>query len=82
LTNYLNDTTGGPNITTPGTLQQHETDLSAQSSDITTQINNLETKITSDTANWNSEFQAMEVAQSQVNQELTYLNQSVSSGAL
>jgi len=82
LMNYLNDTVGGANITTPGTLQQHETDLSTQSSDITTQINNLETKITSDTANWNSEFQAMEVAQSQVNQELTYLTQSVSSGAL
>jgi flagellar capping protein FliD len=56
--------------------------LSTQSSDITTQINNLETKITSDTAKWNSEFTAMEEAQSQVNQELTYLTQQVSSGAL
>jgi flagellar hook-associated protein 2 len=82
LINYLNDTIGGPNITTPGTLSQHETNLSAQSSDITTQINNLETKITSDTSHWNSEFQAMEVAQAQVNQELTYLTQQVSSGAL
>ncbi len=82
LTNFLNDTIGGPNITTPGTLIQHEQSLSSQSSDITTQINNLETKITSDTANWNSEFTAMEEAQSQVNQELTYLTQQVSSGAL
>ncbi len=82
LMNYLNDTIGGPNITTPGTLSQHETDLSAQSSDITTQISNLETKITSDTAQWNSEFEAMEEAQAQVNQELTYLSQQVSNGSL
>ena len=80
--NYLNDTIGGPNITTPGTLSQHETDLSAQSSDITTQISNLETKITSDTAQWNSEIEAMEEAQAQVNQELTYLSQQVSNGSL
>jgi flagellar capping protein FliD len=56
--------------------------LSTQSSDITTQISNLETKITSDTAKWNSEFTAMETAESKVNQELTYLTQQVSSGAL
>jgi flagellar hook-associated protein 2 len=82
LMNYLNDTIGGPNIATPGSLTQHQMSLSTQSSDITTQINNLETKITSDTAKWNSEFTAMEEAQSQVNQELTYLTQQVSSGAL
>jgi len=82
LTKYLNDTIGGADITTPGTLSQHQTSLSTQSSEITTQIKNLETKITSDTAHWNSEFQAMELAQAQVNQELTYLSQQVSSGAL
>jgi flagellar hook-associated protein 2 len=82
LMNYLDDTIGGANTTTPGTLTQHETDLSTQSSDITTQISNLETKITSDTTNWNSEFAAMEQAESQTNSELTYLAQSVSSGAL
>ena len=82
LMNYLDDTIGGASTTTPGTLTQHETDLSTQSSDITTQISNLETKITSDTTNWNSEFTAMEEAESQTNQELTYLSQQVSSGAL
>jgi flagellar capping protein FliD len=82
LTNYVNDTIGGTNITTPGTLTQHQTSLSTQTSEITTQIKNLETKITSDTAHWNSEFTAMETAQSKVNQELTYLTQQVSSGAL
>ena len=82
LTNFLNDTVGGPNLTTPGTLTQHQTSLSTQSTEISTQISNLETKITSDTKHWNSEFQAMELAQSQVNQQLTYLTQQVSSGAL
>ena len=82
LSNYLNDTIGGSNTTTPGTLTQHLTDLSTQSSEITTQINNLETKITSDTQFWNSEFEAMEQAESQTNQELTYLSQQVSNGSL
>jgi hypothetical protein len=31
---------------------------------------------------WDSEFQAMETAESQTNQELTYLSQEVSSGSL
>jgi flagellar hook-associated protein 2 len=82
LTKYLDNTIGGTSSTTTGTLSQHLTSLSTQNSDITTQISNLETKITSDTAKWNSEFSAMEVAQSKVNQELTYLTQQVSSGAL
>ena len=82
LTNFLNDTIGGSNITTPGTLTQHQTSLSTQSTEISTQISNLETKIASDTKHWNSEFQAMEVAQSQVNQQLSYLSQQISSGKL
>ena len=40
---------------------------------------NLEKKITSDSAHWTSEFQAMEQAQSQVNQELSFLNQQIGS---
>lgn len=82
LNNYLNDTLGSPNSTTPGTLTQHQTGLSTQSSDITTQISNLESKITSDTAQWNSEFEAMEQAESQTNSELTYLSEQVSNGSL
>jgi hypothetical protein len=42
----------------------------------------LETKISNDTNHWNSEFQAMETAQSKTNQELTYLSQGVSNGSL
>jgi len=82
LNNYLDDALGSANSTTPGTLTQHQTDLSTQSSDITTQISNLESKITSDTAQWNSEFEAMEVAESQTNSELTYLSEQVSNGSL
>jgi flagellar hook-associated protein 2 len=82
LNNYLDDTIGSTNSTTPGTLTQHETDLSTQSSDITKQISNLETKITSDTQMWNSEFDAMEQAESQTNSELTYLSEQVSNGSL
>ncbi len=82
LNNYLNDTLGSANSTTPGTLPEHITDLSDQSADITTQISNLETKITSDTQQWNSEFEAMEQAESQTNSELTYLSEQVSNGSL
>jgi flagellar hook-associated protein 2 len=77
LNNYLNGTIGDS-----GTLTQHQTDLTKQSSEISTQITNLETKITSDTAHWTSEFQAMEQAQAQVNQELTYLSEQVTNGTL
>jgi flagellar hook-associated protein 2 len=77
VNNYLNDTIGDN-----GTLINHQASLSSQSSDITTQINNLETKITSDSAYWTSEFEAMEQAQSQVNQELTYLTEQVNNGSL
>ena len=82
LNNYLNDTIGSANSTTPGTLTAHQTDISTQSGDISTQISNLETKITSDTQQWDSEFQAMEQAESQASSELTYLNEQVSNGSL
>jgi flagellar hook-associated protein 2 len=68
----------GPN----GTLPTRTADLTQQNTDITTQISNLEAKITSDTNGWDSEFQAMETAESQTNQELTYLSQGVSNGSL
>ena len=77
LNNYLDGAIGDT-----GTLTMHQTTLSNQSSDITTQIKNLEAKITTDSNRWTTEFQAMEQAQAQVNQELTYLSEQVSNGSL
>lgn len=65
-----------------GSLPARTADLSQQSDDITTQISNLETKITNDTDEWNSEFQAMETAESQTNSELSYITQGVTNGSL
>jgi flagellar hook-associated protein 2 len=69
-------------IGTNGTLPTRTSDLTKQNSDITTQISNLEAKITNDSDQWDSEFQAMETAESQTNQELAYLSQGVSNGSL
>ena len=68
MNNYLTNTIGAN-----GTLPARTADLTQQSTDIGTQISNLETKISNDTNQWNSEFQAMETAESQTNSELTYL---------
>jgi flagellar hook-associated protein 2 len=77
LNNYLTDTIGDN-----GTLTNHQASLTQQSNDINTQISNLEVKITADTQHWTSEFQAMEQAEEQANQELTYLSEQVSNGSL
>jgi flagellar hook-associated protein 2 len=77
MNTYLNGVVG-----TNGTVPNHQTDLTAQSTAITTQISNLEAKITSDSAQWTSEFEAMEQAESQTNQELTYLSEQISNGSL
>jgi flagellar hook-associated protein 2 len=77
LTNNLTATNGSS-----GTLEGHESSLTSQVQSINTQISSLETKITNDTANWTTEFSNMEAAESQTNQELTYLSQSVTSGSL
>jgi flagellar capping protein FliD len=77
LNTYITNTIG-PN----GTLPARTADLTQQSADITTQISNLETKVSNDTNQWNSEFTAMETAESQTNQELTYISQGVTSGSL
>jgi flagellar hook-associated protein 2 len=69
-------------ISSNGELPVRTADLTTQSKDITTQISNLESKITNDTDQWNSEFANMESAESQTNQELTYLSQGVSNGSL
>jgi flagellar hook-associated protein 2 len=74
---YLNATIGDN-----GTLTSHQASLTQRSKDINTQISNLENKITQDSNQWTAEFQAMEQAQSQVNQQLTYLSQAVSGGSL
>ncbi len=77
LNNYLNATIGND-----GTLTNHQASLTQQSSDINTQIANLESKIAADTRQWTAEFQAMEQAQSQANQELSYLTQQINNGTL
>jgi flagellar hook-associated protein 2 len=77
LNNFLNDTIG-----TNGTLTDHQTSLTQQSNNISTQISNLNSKISSDEALWTSQFQAMEQAESQTNQELTYLSEQVTNGSL
>jgi flagellar hook-associated protein 2 len=77
MNTYINATIGNN-----GTLPARQADLTTQSSDITTQISNLETKISNDTDQWNSEFQNMETAESQPNQELTYISQGVTNGTL
>jgi flagellar hook-associated protein 2 len=77
LNNFLDGAIGDG-----GTLINHQASLTQQNTNINTQISNLEKKITSDSAHWTSEFQAMELAQSQINQELTYLSQQVANGTL
>ncbi len=77
VNNFVNTTIGDN-----GTIPNHQAALTSQTNSLTTQIANLETKITSDTNNWTSEFQAMEQAEAQTNQELTYLTQQVNSGSL
>ncbi len=77
LDSFLTNTVGDN-----GSLIQHQAGLTKQSTSIDTQVANLEKTITSDSAHWTTEFQAMEQAQAKVNQELTYLNQAITSGAL
>lgn len=62
-----------------GTIPNHQASLTLQTNNLTTQIANLEKKITSDSAHWTSEFQAMEQAESQINQQMAYLNSQLSS---
>lgn len=77
LDSYLNDTIG-----TNGTLTAHQTTLTNESSSIDTQIANLEQTVTANEAQWTSEFEAMEQAEAQTNQELTYLSQAVTNNTL
>jgi len=77
MNNWLNSTIG-----TGGTIPNQQATLTQESTNITTQISNLETKVSSDTAQWLSEFQAMELATSQTNQEMTYLSEQITNGTL
>jgi flagellar hook-associated protein 2 len=65
-----------------GTLSVRTADLTQQTKDLSTQISNLETKISNDSDQWNSQFSAMETAESQTNSELTYITQGVTNGSL
>lgn len=73
LDTYLTNTVGDD-----GSLTKHQDSLSKQSSDITTQIANYEKTISADVATWTKAFQAMEQAQSQINQQLSYLSRAFS----
>lgn len=77
MNNYINGATSPT-----GTLTGRQADLTTQSTDISTQISNLENKIASDTAMWNSEFTNMETATAASNSQLTYLQQGVANGSL
>ncbi len=74
---YLNNTIGDN-----GTLVTHQTTLTKQSTDIDTQIANLEKTITADSNHWTTEFQQMEQVQATVNQQLQYLTQQINNGTL
>jgi flagellar hook-associated protein 2 len=77
LDQFLTNTVGDN-----GTLTQHQASLTKQSGSIDAQVAALEKTITSDAAHWTAEFQAMEQAQSQINQEMSYLTQQINNGTL
>ncbi|HLH52255.1 MAG TPA: flagellar filament capping protein FliD [Verrucomicrobiae bacterium] len=77
LDNFLTNTVGDN-----GTLTQHQANLTTQSQSIDQQVAALEKTITSDSARWTTEFQAMEQAQAQINQQMSYLTQQINNGTL
>lgn len=56
-----------------GTLVTKQTNLTKQSSDIDTQVTNMEKLVQDDIDKWTNEFVAMETAQEQMTQQLNYL---------
>jgi flagellar hook-associated protein 2 len=74
VNNFLNNTIGDN-----GTISNHQASLTLQTNNLATQVANLEKKITADSAHWTAEFQAMEQAQSKINQQMTYLTQQINS---
>lgn len=89
---FFSDATGGMavkldtfltnTVSDSGTLTAHQTSLTKQSAAIDTQIANQEKIIATDSAFWTAEFQAMEVAQQQISQQLATLTQQVNNGTL
>jgi flagellar hook-associated protein 2 len=74
LNDYLNRTIGDS-----GSLVTHQANLTSQSAAIDTQIANMEKQIQQYQQQLTNEFVAMETAQAQVNQQLTFLQQSFKS---
>ena len=74
VNNFINNTIGDN-----GTIPNHQASLQTQTNNLTTQIANLEKKIASDSAHWSSEFQAMESAESKINQQMQYLTSQLNS---
>jgi flagellar hook-associated protein 2 len=89
---FFSDATGGMavkldtfltnTVSDSGTLTAHQASLTKQSAAIDTQIANQEKIIASDIAFWTKEFQAMELAQQKISQQLATLTQQVSKGTL
>lgn len=77
ISTFLDNTLGDT-----GTIETHKSSLTKQTDNLSAQIAALEKKITQDSDTWTKAFQAMESAQSQINQQLTYLQQAVNSGTL
>ena len=74
VNNFITQTIGDD-----GTIPNHLASLKTQTNNLTTQIANLEKKITADSAHWTTEFQAMEKAQAQINQQMQYLTAQINS---
>ena len=71
MNSFLNDTIG-----VNGTLVAKQGDLTQQSNGIDTQVANMDRLIQNDKQRMTNEFVAMETAQSQINQQLAYLQQN------
>lgn len=69
LSSFLDHTIGEN-----GTLVTKQDNLTKQASDIDTQVADLEKLVQVDINHWTTEFQAMEQAQAQMNQQLQYLS--------
>ena len=59
-----------------GTVIAHQASLTKQSTSIDAQVTTLEKAIAADTAHWTKAFQAMETAQAQLTQQLSYLTKN------
>jgi flagellar capping protein FliD len=75
LSTYLGTVTGDSGI-----LSTKEANLTKQSTDIDTNIANMERKILDDQDRMTSEFVAMETAQAAINQQKQYLTQAFGGG--